>query len=135
MYRALNIADRVAEELALASCFNPHALVLQPTGHLNSTNYREFQVLLHTALDQAVDSVVIDFLWIEGVDEYSIQTLVSEIERAAKLGKIISFIAMSQPIQNALETEWDRQRTIRFGSWQDLFGSDLEQFLDEQLPA
>jgi hypothetical protein len=31
----------------------------------------------------------------------------------------------------AMEVEWKRQQDIRFGSWQDLFGADLEQFLDD----
>ncbi len=135
MYRASNIADWTAEETSSASQPNPHALVLQPIGHLDSTNYQEFQMLLETALTQSDKGVIVDFLWVEVVDEWGIQTLVSGIERAAKLGKTISFTAMNYSIQVAMEAEWDRRRDIRFGSWQDLFGSDLEQFLEEQLPA
>ena len=135
MYRASNAVDCATEEISLASLSNPHALVLQPIGSLDSTNYREFQVLLDMTLDRAVNEVIIDFLWVEGVDDYGIQMLVSGIERAAKLCKTLSFAAMNYSIQVAMETEWDRQRDIRFGYWQDVFGADLEQFLDEQLPA
>ncbi len=132
MYRGMNVADCAVEEL-LSYQFDPHTLVLQPIGHLDSTNYREFQILLGMALEQAVSGVIVDCLWVETVDEYGIQTLVSGIERAANLGKTISFAAMNPSIRIAMEAEWDRQRDMRFGSWQDLFGSDLEQFLDEQV--
>lgn len=135
MYRASNAVDCATEEISLAFHPNPYALVLQPIESLDRTNCREFQVLLDTTLDQAVNEVIIDFLWVEAVDDYGIQTLVSGIERAAKLGKAISFAAMSYSIQVAMEAEWDRQRDVRFGSWQDVFGADLERFLDEYMPA
>jgi anti-anti-sigma regulatory factor len=134
MDRAVNVVDCAVEEL-LSCQIDPHTLVLQPIGYLDRTNYREFQILLGMALEQAVSGVIVDCLWVEMMDEYGIQTLVSGIERAAKLGKTISFAAMNHSIRIAMEAEWDRQRDMRFGSWQDLFGSDLEQFLDEQLPA
>lgn len=135
MHRASNMADCPAEERSSATHVNSHTCVLQPTGHLDGTTYQDFQLLLEMALEQPVHSVIVDLLWVDGVDEYGIQTLLTGIERAAKLGKIISFAAMSYSIQVAMEAEWDRQRDLRFGSWQDLFGSDLEQFLDEQGPA
>jgi anti-anti-sigma regulatory factor len=132
MHCTFNIADGGAEERSSTSHFTP-TLVLQPMGHLDRTAYQEFRALLESALDQPVYEVIIDFLWVETVDEHGIQTLLAGMERAAKLGKTISFAAMSCSIRAAVEAEWDRQRQLRLGSWQDLFGSDLEEFLDAQL--
>lgn len=132
MHRVSNITNYAAEEWSSATQPNLHALVLQPIGHLDRTNCQEFQMLLEKALGQSAQGVIVDFLWVELVDESGIQTLVSGIEQAAKLGKTISFSAMNYAIQVAMEAEWDRQRDIRFGSWQDLFESDLEQFLEDQ---
>lgn len=108
----------------------PLTIVLQPNGSLDYRNSSEFQRMLETALDHSEDGVIVDLLWVDSTDPAGVTALVAGIQRAAFLGKMLSFQAMDVSTRTALEKEWMRQREINFGPWNDLFGKELEQFLD-----
>lgn len=105
-------------------------IALQPTGPLDKANSLAFQKMLEDSLEQATEAVIVDMLWIESTDSNGIAVLVAGIQRAAALGKSLSFLSMDRLTRTALETEWNRQRELNFGPWNDLFAQDLEQFLD-----
>lgn len=109
----------------------PHTIVLQPGGNLDPISSSEFRVQLEAAIEQVTDAVIVDFLWVNSTDSQGIAALVAGIQRAATLGKAISFQSMDARTRAALEQEWNRQRRLSFGPWQDQFKDDLEQFLDK----
>ncbi|MGI0487515.1 STAS domain-containing protein [Pantanalinema rosaneae CENA516] len=109
----------------------PHTIVLQPDGNLDPTSSLEFRVQLEAAIEQVTDGVIVDFLWVNSTAPQGIAALVAGIQRAAMLGKAISFQSMDVQTRDAIEQEWNRQRQLSFGSWQDRFKDDLEQFLDQ----
>ncbi|NJP11028.1 MAG: hypothetical protein HC866_17395 [Leptolyngbyaceae cyanobacterium RU_5_1] len=113
----------------LARQDRPFLIVLQPNGDLNHTSSYNFQKMLETALEKVLDSVVVDLLWVNATDSKGISALVAGIERAANLGKSISFQSMDRCTRAAMDAELDRQREIRFGPWNDIFEADLERFL------
>ncbi|HEY9617872.1 MAG TPA: STAS domain-containing protein [Microcoleaceae cyanobacterium] len=108
----------------------PHTIVLQPDGNLDPIRSSEFQVQLEAAIEQVTDAVIVDFLWVNSTDSQGIAALVAGIQRAATLGKAISFQSMDARTRAALEQEWNRQRQLSFGPWQDRFKDDLAQFLE-----
>lgn len=108
----------------------PQTIVLQPNGALNRENSQSFGRSLAAAIELTRESVIVDLLWVDEIDAEGIVALVAAIEKAGCSGKAISFQAMDNRTRLAMEAEWDRQRQIRFGSWTDAFGADLEQFLD-----
>jgi len=108
----------------------PGTIVLQPNGSLDRTSSPEFQRVLEESLEQVTDAVIVDFLWIESTDIYGVAVLMAGIQRAAVLGKVLTFQSMDVQTWTALASEWDRQREINFGSWNDVFEKDLERFLD-----
>lgn len=112
----------------------PHTIVLQPDGNLDPISSSEFRVQLEAAIEQVTDAVIVDFLWVKSTDPQGIAALVAGIQRAATLGKAISFQSMDAQTRAAIEQEWNRQRQLSFGPWQDRFKDDLEQFLDTVAP-
>jgi anti-anti-sigma regulatory factor len=111
----------------------PDTIVLQPNGVLSQDTCCTFQHALEQALEQAAASVIVDFLWVSSTDMHGIAALVAGIQRAANLGKFLGFQAMDMRTRKALEVEWNRQREKMFGTWNNLFQNDLEQFLDQRL--
>jgi anti-anti-sigma regulatory factor len=107
----------------------PDTVVLQPNGALSQDNSSAFQQALEEALEQAAAAVIVDFLWVSSTDLHGVAVLVAGIQRAANLGKFLSFQAMDSRTRAAVEVEWNRQRDRMFGSWSSLFQNDLEQFL------
>ncbi len=128
MNLALN-SSSLTSELA-PGVSKPSTIVLQPSGALDRESREHFQQTLEEALDQAIEGVIVDLIWVEATDAEGVTALVAGIEKAASLGKAISFQSMSHSTRIAMEAEWDRQRAIRFGSWSDRFKADLEHFLD-----
>jgi anti-anti-sigma regulatory factor len=115
------------------SKIKPHTIVVQPSCDLDQTSVDDFQMGLESALAQASDAVIVDFLWVQKTDAQGVAVIVSAIEQAAALGKSLSFHAMNRPTRAAMEAEWDRQRQARFSTWIDDCGTELEQFLDERV--
>jgi anti-anti-sigma regulatory factor len=115
--------------------FNPQTIVLQPNNDLNSFSSTSFQQSLEEALDLAGESVIIDFLWGDATDSKGIEALVAGLEKATILGKSLSFQSMNPQTRTLVEAEWDRQRSIRFGAWDDVFELELERFLDAVNPT
>jgi hypothetical protein len=60
---------------------------------------------------------------------------VAGLEKATILGKSLSFQSMNPQTRTLVEAEWDRQRSIRFGAWDDVFELELERFLDAVNPT
>ena len=115
--------------LHLAPAVRPHTLVFQPIA-LNRTNSHEFQLALESALEQVLEGVVVDLLWVESTDDYGIAAVVAGLQRAATLGKFLSFQSMNADLEFALETAWAQQQESSAGAWTHTFSSDLESFLD-----
>jgi anti-anti-sigma regulatory factor len=113
-----------------ASVFNPRTIVLQPNNDLNSSCSNSFQHSLEEALELALEGVIVDFLWGNVTDFEGIEALVAGLERATVLGKSLIFQSMNPQTRAAVEAEWDRQRSIRFGAWDEVFELELERFLD-----
>ncbi|MBM0740342.1 hypothetical protein JOY44_01695 [Phormidium sp. CLA17] len=111
------------------SC-NPRTIVLQPNTDLSASCSHSFQQSLEEALDLAVEGVIVDLLWGDVTDFNGVKALVAGLEKATVLGKSLSFQSMNPQTRASVETEWDRQRNLRFGAWDDVFESKLERFLD-----
>lgn len=118
------------ERLDAVPEMSQNTIVLQPNGPLDHATSSEFQKALEGSLEQATDSVIVDLLWVNATDSYGIAALVAGMERAATLGKYLSFQAMDTVVRRALESAWERQRESSFGPWNDVFGNELELFLD-----
>lgn len=116
--------------LTLVPDVKPSILVLQPNGALNEANSREFQQELEQALEQATETVMVDLLWVEAIDACGIAVLVAGLQRAAALGKFLSFQSMSADSHWVLENAWAQQQEMSAGAWTHTFSSDLELFLD-----
>lgn len=109
---------------------SPATIVLQPSGALDQGNWEHFQQTLEEALELATESVIVDLIWVNETDTDGVRALVAGIEKAASLGKAISFQSMSHVTRMATEAEWDRRRAVQFGAWSDRFEAKLERFLD-----
>lgn len=108
---------------------HPPTIILQPNGDLLQDNGQHFQLALQEAIELAAETVIVDLLWVKHADAAAILALVKGIETAIAQGKQISCQGMAPAIRADLETEWEHQRAIRFGSWQNLFKAELEEFL------
>lgn len=117
-------------EISQPDSFNPRTIVLQPNNDLNVSCSASFQRSLEEALDLAVDGVIVDLLWGNVTDMKGIEALVAGLEKATALGKSLSFQSMNPQTRATVEAEWDRQRDLRFGAWDDVFEMALERFLD-----
>lgn len=107
------------------------SIVLQPTVALDQVTSAAFQTELELALDRVTEAVIIDFLWVETIDAAGITALAAGLERAHRLGKTLSFQAISSRVRFAVYDEWNRRRNPNVTSWSDRFEQDLENFLDE----
>ena len=112
-----------------ASTNHPQTIVLQPYGDLTESESHHFRQTLEEALELAADNVIVDLLWVQHIDSQGIAALVSGIEKAMRLSKSISFKGMNHHTRFDMESEWERQRQIQFGTWIDSFKEDLEAFL------
>jgi len=110
-------------------------IVLQPSGSLEQHTCVAFQSELTTALQQAQQAVIVDFLWVSSTDATGIAVLAAGIQQAAQLGKALSFHAMDIRTRLALETEWNRQQERLLGSHQSWFSSELQNYLTQQTGA
>ncbi len=117
-------------EITPLDSFNPRTIVLQPNNDLNSSCSDRFQRSLEEALDLATEGVIVDLLWGDVTDCKGIKALVTGLEKATVLGKSLSFQSMNPHTRTLVEAEWDRQRNLRFGSWDDVFELKLERFLE-----
>ncbi len=108
----------------------PNTVVLQPNGSLDSTNSLEFQRLLQDSLEFALEGVIVDLLWVDSTDTHGIAALAAGIQHAVTLGKMLSFQSMDVHTRTALEAEWVRQRELSIGPWNEVYGQELECFLD-----
>ncbi len=104
-------------------------IVLQPCSPLTQEQSLAFQQTLEAALELAQESVIVDLLWVETADVEGIAALVAGLEKAADLGKLLSFQSLRHPIRVAVDLEWQRQRYYRLGQWHDRTGANLAQFL------
>ncbi|XGW00535.1 MAG: STAS domain-containing protein [Leptolyngbya sp. BL-A-14] len=116
--------------LNLVPDIKPTILVLQPNGSINEANSREFQHELEQTLEQVSEAVMVDLLWVESIDSHGIAALVAGLQRAAALGKFLSFQAMDADTVWALENAWAYQQENEAGAWTHTFSSELELFLD-----
>jgi anti-anti-sigma regulatory factor len=123
--------QRLNATLHLAPAVRPYTIVLQPSEALNQTNSLEFQLALENALEQVTDGVIVDLLWVASTDAYGIAAFVAGLQRAAALGKFLSFQAMDASSEVALEDAWAQQQECNSGAWTHTFSSDLESFLDD----
>lgn len=107
-------------------------IVLQPHQELQQQHSQAFQRMMEAALEQVEDSLVIDLLWAEGIDEAGVAVLVSAVEKAIALGKMVSFHSMTRALHLAMDAETERRRQERLGSWSDRFENSIEQFLGQR---
>ncbi len=114
----------------LPTAERPVMLVLQPTGDLNCHNSLAFQKALKASLEQVKEAVVVDLLWVNSIDSYGMTAIIQGLRTAIALGKMLSFQASSPALQLALEKEWQRQRQATLGTWDGIFGAQLEAYLD-----
>ncbi len=105
------------------------AIVLPPSPVSPCSQVQMFGQMLENILESAVESVIVDLLWVEAMDATGVAVLVSAAEKASNLGKTLSFQSMNHEIRSAVEMEWDQRRQQRFGTWSDCFDTQLEQFL------
>ncbi len=115
--------------LTVVPDIKPTILALQPEGALNEATSRNFQQALEEALEQVTETVMVDFLWVEAIDSYGIAALVAGLQRAAALGKFLSFQSMDADSALVLETAWAQQQEREAGGWTHTFSADLELFL------
>lgn len=108
----------------------PSTLVLQPSGALDGVTSAAFRERLERSLEQVLDGVIVDFLWVDSTDKHGIAALVAGIRRAIELHKDLSFQGLDCRTRAALEQEWERLRQQNFGSWSEAFEQNLECFLD-----
>ena len=134
MLNSLPVAPGTHSEMGdLRSGMPPSQLamiVLQPGGVLDRSSSPAFQRVLEDSLTQAAETVIVDLLWVEATDTHGILALVAGMQRAAELGKSLTLQSMDSQTRLALEAEWNRQREISFGPWNELFEQNLEQFLN-----
>ncbi|MBW4578460.1 MAG: hypothetical protein KME42_02680 [Tildeniella nuda ZEHNDER 1965/U140] len=121
--------------LDLSPATKPHTIVLQPSAALNRANSLEFQLALEKALEQVTEAVIVDLIWVNSTDTYGIAALIAGIQRAAALGKFLSFQSMAANSQLALELAWAHQQESISGAWTHTFSSELESFLDGSTPG
>lgn len=117
-------------EINQPDSFNPRTIVLQPNNDLNASCSDSFQRSLEEALELAVEGVIVDLLWGNVTDCKGVEALVMGLEKATILGKSLSFQSMNPQTRTLVEAEWDRQRDLRFGAWDDVFELELERFLE-----
>ncbi|MGV0024917.1 STAS domain-containing protein [Phormidesmis priestleyi] len=108
---------------------SPKTVVLQPWGHLTEIRGATFRTALARAIAQA-DSVVVDLLWVEAIDDQGVATLLAGMRQADALGKSLVFLAMDAATRTALDKSWRQQRDTDSPQKTDLFSPEFEQFLD-----
>ncbi len=124
------INPKILFEINQPDSFNPRTIVLQPNNDLNASCSDSFQHSLEEALELALEGVIVDLLWGNVTDIQGIEALVAGLEKATVLGKSLAFQSMSPQTRACVEAEWDRQRDLRFGAWDDVFELELERFLE-----
>jgi anti-anti-sigma regulatory factor len=109
-------------------------VVLQPWGHLTEIREAAFRTALVQAIAQA-DSVIVDLLWVEAIDDQGMETLLAGMRQAHALGKSLVFLAMDAATRTALDKSWSQQRDTDLPQQTDLFSPEFEQFLDSYKAA
>jgi anti-anti-sigma regulatory factor len=117
------LLDETANKIA------PSMVVLQPNGSLSEVTGTPFKASLGQAIAQA-DSIVIDLLWIDTIDQAGLSILLSGMTQASKLGKSLSFLSMDQRTRCALDSSWEKLRVADAPAQMDVFAPEFEQFLD-----
>jgi anti-anti-sigma regulatory factor len=110
-------------------------LVLQPWGCLNRDSSAAFQLRLEQALHQAVESVMVDLVWVEAIDSTGVEMLKTSIHLATQLDKSLSFRGLHPSIQAKLEIEQSQQRLNYLGKWSAVLLEDFDRFLSQPLHA
>lgn len=87
----------------------PRTVVLRPNGCLDRTSSPAFTKALEQALELTTDTVVVDLLWVDSVQEEGINCLVAGLKRATALGKTLSLRFMDVATEAAVEAACDRQ--------------------------
>lgn len=117
------LLDETADKIA------PSMVVLQPNGSLSEITGTPFKASLGQAIAQA-DSIVVDLLWIDTIDQDGLSILLSGMTQASKLGKSLSFLSMDQRTRCTLDSIWDKLRAANAPVQMDVFTPEFEQFLD-----
>ncbi len=104
-------------------------IVLQPCGRLTGIGGATFWTTLAQAIAQS-DSVVVDLLWVEAIDDRGVVTLMAGMRQAHALGKSLAFLGMDAATRTALDKSWEQQRDITLSTQVDLFAPEFEQFLE-----
>lgn len=81
----------------------PRTVVLRPNGCLDRTSSPAFTKALEQALELTADTVVVDLLWVDSVNEEGIASLITGLRRATVLGKTLSLRFMDVATQAAVE--------------------------------
>ncbi len=127
----VSTVDRPVTDLpAFPTAERPVMLVLQPSGDLNRHNSLAFQTALEACLKQVKEAVVVDLLWVNSIDSDGMTAIIQGLRTAIALGKMLSFQAGNPALQLALERESRRQRQVTLGTWNGMFGAQLEAYLD-----
>lgn len=113
---------------------DPTMLVLQPVGRLDQMTSLAFQQALEQALDQASEAVIVDLLWVDFTDTHGLLALLAGIQRAAAIGKFLTFQAMAKETRSALTEMWNHQQETCLGGWDAMFEKGLESYLDQLSP-
>lgn len=81
----------------------PRTVVLRPNGCLDSTSSPAFTKALEQALELTTDTVVVDLLWVDNVQEDGVKCLIAGLRRATALGKTLSLRFMDVATEAAVE--------------------------------
>lgn len=123
-----SITDTV-DTSSMAEGSQPHTIVLQPTGCLDSSSSSSFRVQLEQALQAATNSVIVDLMRIEKVHQEGISVLAAGLRLATALEKGLSICSISASTRLVLQAEYNRQWEAGLGHWSDQFQEEFEFFL------
>jgi anti-anti-sigma regulatory factor len=119
--------ELLLDEIADQSASN--TVVLQPRGKLTGAAGTAFHQGL-TAAIAAADAIVLDMLWVESLDQDTIDRLLSGLKQAHRLGKSIAFLSLDQQVRSQIETIWQQEHQTQILDQAEVFSPEFERFLE-----
>lgn len=104
MESLLDLTTLTGDWLCSEEC-EPQTVVLRPSGTLDKENSIQFRKALEDALQRTRETVVVDFLWVDKVEEAGLHTIIEGMEHAIALGKNLSLRFLHAEVWEALEVE------------------------------
>ncbi|MBD1904629.1 MULTISPECIES: STAS domain-containing protein [Cyanophyceae] len=87
--------------------FRPSTVVIRPSGCLDSKTSPAFIKSLEQALELATDTVVVDMIAVNAIKREGVKSLLHGMEKAAALGKTLTFEFLDVATQRVLEAAWN----------------------------